>query len=274
MKSKRKIMFGAIIVVTALLFTTSRGDVLCPLQPGEVLEFIVTDSGDPGNPWTVEWHVLEIVDIDGDGYYAGTLPFYPLSIYDHKTDEWETGVVFVNSDEEHFYKWDEDVYEVWPITAMVPEHVVVPYGVFDAYYYDEGNWYNYFVPGVGYIKWIQFEIGYTITGELVDIYMPTLLEEQINQILYFVDDSIEDGALTGDGPGKSADNRLNALTNMLEEAQSLIEAEMYEEALEQLESIYKHVDGESPPKDFVKGEAAAGLAAMIQDLVESILDVM
>jgi hypothetical protein len=98
--------------------------------------------------------------------------------------------------------------------------------------------------------------------------------EQINQILNFVEESVGLGTLTGDGPGKSAGNRLNALTNMLDEAQSLIEDELYEEALEQLESVYKHVDGESPPKDFVKGEAAADLAAMIQDLVESILDVI
>lgn len=273
MKSKRELMFGAIIVVTALLFTTSRANVLCPLQLGEVLEFIVTDSRDPGNPWTVEWHVLGIVDIDGDGYYAGTLPFYPLSIYDHKSDEWETGVVFVNSDEENVYKWDEGVYSVWPLSVMVFQHVIVPYGGFDAYYYDEGNWYNYFVPGVGCIKWIQFETGYTITGELVDIYIQPFLE-QINQILNFVDESVQSGTLTGDGPGKSAGNRLNALTNMLKETQSLIEAELYEEALEQLESVYKHVDGESPPKDFMKGEAAAELVVMIQVLVENILDVI
>ena len=110
-----------------------------------------------------------------------------------------------------------------------------------------------------------------VTISVTESYSP---EDQIEEILDFVDVAVDVGTLTGDGPGNSGDNRLNALTNMLEEAQSLIEAELYEEAFEQLESVYKHVDGESPPKDFVKGEAAANVAAMIENLVENILDVM
>jgi internalin A len=111
----------------------------------------------------------------------------------------------------------------------------------------------------------------TVTISVTESYSP---EDQIEEILDFVDVAVEVGTLTGDGLGNSGDNRLNALTNMLEEAQSLIEAELYEEALEQVESVYKHVDGESPPKDFAKGEAAANVAAMIANLMESILDVM
>lgn len=110
-----------------------------------------------------------------------------------------------------------------------------------------------------------------VTINVTESYLP---EDQIEEILDFVDVAVDVGTLTGDGPGNSGDNRLNALTNMLEEAQSLIEVELYEEAFEQLESVYKHVDGESPPKDFVKGEAAANVAAMIENLVENILDVM
>jgi hypothetical protein len=96
----------------------------------------------------------------------------------------------------------------------------------------------------------------------------------IEEIFLYIVVCVEDETLAGEGLGNSGEKRLNALTDMLEEAQSLIEAELYEEALEQLESVYKHVDGESPPKDFVKGEAAANLAAMIQDLMENILEVM
>ena len=167
MNSKRNIILVAIIAQTALLFTASRGDVLFPMQVGQVWEFTVTDSREPGTPWTREWHILEIVDIAGSDYYH-------LGIYDYKTNQWETGVVYVNSDDDFVYLWDEGVYKVWPLSEMVPEHVVVPYGEFDAYYYDEGDWYNYFVPGVGYIKWTQFELTYTITGELVNIHIPTL----------------------------------------------------------------------------------------------------
>ena len=88
-------------------------------------------------------------------------------------------------------------------------------------------------------------------------------EDPIEEILEFVEESVEDGTLTGEGPGKSADNRLNALINMLEEAQSLIEAGLYEEACGQLWSAYRKCDGESQPPDFVTGDAADDLAVMI-----------
>ena len=155
------------------------------MQVGEVWEFTVTDSREPGTPWKRKWHILETVDIAGSDYYH-------LGIYDYKTDQWETGVVYVNSDDDFVYLWDEGVYKVWPLTEMVPEHVVVPYGEFDAYYYDEGDWYNYFVPGVGYIKWIQFEHTYTVTGELVDIHIPT----QVSFPDYFPLDAASHGLKT------------------------------------------------------------------------------
>jgi hypothetical protein len=44
----------------------------------------------------------------------------------------------------------------------------------------------------------------------------------IDNILDFFDDSVADGFLTGNGPGKSANGRLNALRNMLEMAGKLI----------------------------------------------------
>ena len=87
--------------------------------------------------------------------------------------------------------------------------------------------------------------------------------DEIEEILDLVDESVEDGTLTGEGPGNSGDNRLNALINMLEEAQSLIDAGLYEESCDQLWSIYKKCDGESRPPDFVTGEAAEVLADMI-----------
>jgi hypothetical protein len=88
-------------------------------------------------------------------------------------------------------------------------------------------------------------------------------EDPIEEILEFVEDSVEDQTLTGDGPGKSGDNRLNALINMIEEAQTLIEAGLYEEACDQLWSVYRRCDGELRPPDFVTGDAADDLADMI-----------
>ena len=90
-----------------------------------------------------------------------------------------------------------------------------------------------------------------------------LSADPIEEILDFIDDSVGDGTLTGEGPGNSADNRLNALRNKLEEAQSLIEAGSLEEACDKLWSTYRKCDGELRPPDFVAGEAAEDLANMI-----------
>ena len=119
----------------------------------------------PTTPWTRETHILETVDIASSEYYH-------LGEFNVRTGQWETGVVYVNSDDDFVYIFDESVHKTWPLTAMTPEHVIVPYGEFDAVYYDEGDWYNYFVPGVGHIKWHQIEDTYTVTGELVDIHSP------------------------------------------------------------------------------------------------------
>jgi hypothetical protein len=94
---------------------------------------------------------------------------------------------------------------------------------------------------------------------------------QIEEILDFVNDRVEDGTLTGEGSGTSAENRLNAYINMLEEAQRLIDAEKFKDAYGQLRSAYRLTDGESPPPDFITGEAAPLLAAMIKYLMESLL---
>lgn len=91
----------------------------------------------------------------------------------------------------------------------------------------------------------------------------------VADILDFIYVSVEDEALVGDGPAMSAEKRLSALVNMLEEAQRLIEEELIDEAREQLADAYLRTDGESPPPDFVAGPAASELAALIQCLMES-----
>lgn len=94
--------------------------------------------------------------------------------------------------------------------------------------------------------------------------------ETIEEILEFIEDSVEDGTLVGVGRGKSAENRLNALTNILEEAGRLIEDELFEDARPQLLDAYKRTDGQSPPPDFVTGEAASELAEQIHELMISV----
>ena len=97
-------------------------------------------------------------------------------------------------------------------------------------------------------------------------------EEQIAAIIEFVEDSVADGTLQGDGPGKSADNRLRALQNMLDRAQELIDEGLIEEAIHQLESVYKKTDGQERPGDFVTGDAAADLAEMILELLNTLYE--
>ncbi|MCX5643749.1 MAG: hypothetical protein NTZ17_03550 [Phycisphaerae bacterium] len=93
------------------------------------------------------------------------------------------------------------------------------------------------------------------------------LVEQIQQILEFTEDSVAEGELEGVGPGKSADNRLRALVNMLEFAGYAIISEDYDMAWDQLTAALAKCDGQSTPPDFVEGDATRGLATMIEELI-------
>jgi len=95
-------------------------------------------------------------------------------------------------------------------------------------------------------------------------------EEQISNILDFIDASVEEGTLTGTGNGNSAQNRLNAFINMIESAGDLIDAGDIDGACDQLMAAYKKCDGEVRPPDFVSGVAAEDLASMIIELMASI----
>jgi hypothetical protein len=90
--------------------------------------------------------------------------------------------------------------------------------------------------------------------------------EQIQQILEFTEDSVVDGTLEGVGSGKSADKKLGAFVNMLEVAGYLIISENYDIACDQLTDALAKCDGQSPPSDFVEGDAVGDLAIMIQEL--------
>ncbi len=92
----------------------------------------------------------------------------------------------------------------------------------------------------------------------------------IEGILSFFDGSVADGSLTGSGPGYSAENRLNALRNMLLAVNHLIDEGNYITACMQLSDAYKHCDGQDAPPDFVQGISRDELAQMILDLMEAL----
>jgi hypothetical protein len=94
--------------------------------------------------------------------------------------------------------------------------------------------------------------------------------QQIEDILAFIDDSVAAGTLHGEGPGKSAANRLNALKNMIEASGDLIVAGDTATACSQLQDAYQKTDGQPRPPDFVAGFAASGLAGMIENLRDSL----
>lgn len=95
-------------------------------------------------------------------------------------------------------------------------------------------------------------------------------EEEIAEILEFIEDAVASGTLVGTGNGSSPENRLNALMNMIEAAADLIEAGDIDGACGQLTAVYNKCDGESPPPDFVGGAAQEELANMIQQLMDDI----
>ncbi len=96
-------------------------------------------------------------------------------------------------------------------------------------------------------------------------------EEEIDEILEFFDESVENETLEGVGPGRSsADSRLNALRSMIEEAKDLIEAGLIADACEQLMAAYKKTDGDPIPPDFVTGDAAEELAELILHLMNNL----
>jgi len=111
-------------------------------------------------------------------------------------------------------------------------------------------------------------IGVPLGGMGVSVEQPP--QEQVALILAFMDAALAEGSLTGEGPGASAGNRLNALQNMIEASGDLIAGGAYEEACGQLAAALQKCDGQPSPPDFVSGEAALVLKLMIEELRSSL----
>ena len=97
-------------------------------------------------------------------------------------------------------------------------------------------------------------------------------EQQIQDILNFIDESVANGTLIPYGPGNHPERRLCALKSMIRSAGSLIEAGYPEWAACILKAVDKKTDGERRPPDFVVGEATAALNQMVNDLIDDLLD--
>ncbi len=96
-------------------------------------------------------------------------------------------------------------------------------------------------------------------------------EDQIEAIEEYFDDAATLGELIGVGATEtSAAGKLNAVENMLECAEHLIDIGDFEGACLKLHDAYQKTDGLWPPPDFVTGPAAEELATMIMDLMASL----
>lgn len=119
------------------------------------------------------------------------------------------------------------------------------------------------------IGWIHFQ-NLTVPSYKVQTAWAPQPEAYHSYVLDFFDESVEAETLEGVGPAASADKRLEAVSNMIEEAGSLIESGLITEACEQLLDAFEKTDGLLPPAsppDLVTGVAADVLAEMIQDLM-------
>jgi YVTN family beta-propeller protein len=91
--------------------------------------------------------------------------------------------------------------------------------------------------------------------------------QAVSGLLGFIDYALENGLIAGVGPGNSADNKVNALKNMIKSVGDLIAKNSTQAACGQLNSIYKKVDGIPKPPDFISGEAVSGVADGVLDIM-------
>jgi N-acetylneuraminic acid mutarotase len=97
--------------------------------------------------------------------------------------------------------------------------------------------------------------------------------DPIKRILTFIDTSVEDGTLYPVKAGKPGQGQLGAFKNMIEADGNLIDAELFDQACEQLQSALEKTDGLEPPDsapDFLAGPAVSELASMIIDLMDDL----
>jgi len=100
-----------------------------------------------------------------------------------------------------------------------------------------------------------------------NIVIYTSTEETIYEVVDSVEEWIDEEDLEGTGRGASADGRLNAFDNMLNNAMLLFENGDIEGACDQLAAASRKCDGQSPPPDFVDGDAVTDLQEMLDTLM-------
>ena len=108
------------------------------------------------------------------------------------------------------------------------------------------------------------------TTQLTSPVIPAF-DQQIEEIQDEFDNAVAGDGLEGVGQNAtSAKGKLNALRNMLERAEDLIDQGNIPAAIQQLEDVYRKVDGDPKPPDLASGSEASAIAEMLQDLINNL----
>ncbi|MBM4103341.1 MAG: choice-of-anchor D domain-containing protein [Planctomycetes bacterium] len=101
----------------------------------------------------------------------------------------------------------------------------------------------------------------------IGVYPPL---RQINDIIAFYDESVQNGTIQGVGPGKSAQARVKVIKEALLITKCLIQSKYQRFAIVALMEIDKFTDGDPKQKDFITGPAVAELNAKINTLITTL----
>jgi hypothetical protein len=101
----------------------------------------------------------------------------------------------------------------------------------------------------------------------VGVYPPL---RQINDMIAFYDESVQNGTIQGIGPGRSAQAHVRAIRNVLLCTKFLIQSGYERYATVVLAEIDKLTDGQPRPKDLIVGSAVAELNAKIDMLITTL----
>jgi hypothetical protein len=208
-------------------------------------------------------HLVTINDSAENAWLTNTFAGYYCRYHDG--DQWYNAVWIGFHRVAGQWGWVSDE----PVTFQPPWWYPGPTTDSDYAYLHAGNhpypgtWWN-----SGY--WATHPDMYGII-EISESPEPLTPVEQIEEILNFIDDSVMDGTLVGEGKGNSAANKLNTFIKQLELVQDLIEKEFIGEAIDKLLVLYKQADGQDKPKDHVIGNAVIKLSDKIKTLIESLV---
>lgn len=107
-----------------------------------------------------------------------------------------------------------------------------------------------------------------VSGEGIAVVLSP--SQQAAQILDVFEFTVSEGLVQGVGSTQSAENKVRDFAKMLLAADELLLAGYEDSALEMLLMIEAKCDGQKSPRDFVQGDAADELNAMINELIATL----